>query len=191
MLKRAARTLKNQATRTVQRYRTNRIVKQGDGRAPEVPHFMVYEPTLLCNLHCSFLLRRGHPQSFGLAVPRTQPGGARRYFLRKRTEGRQHHRRRAVCTQEPPFDIRAVAKKGDALRLHHHQRNDVDRGEDTISGGTGGVGFPAAYQRFHRRPGGVPRRGTRAEGSLPENHHQHQTPSQGVSRKWRPRPVSR
>ena len=54
MLKRAARTLKNQVTRTVRRYHTNRIVKQGDGRAPEVPHFMVYEPTLLCNLHCSF-----------------------------------------------------------------------------------------------------------------------------------------
>jgi MoaA/NifB/PqqE/SkfB family radical SAM enzyme len=34
--------------------RTRQFVQRGDGMAPLVPHFVVYEPTLLCNLHCSF-----------------------------------------------------------------------------------------------------------------------------------------
>ena len=53
-LKQTFKTLRNRLIGTVRRTRTGKFVRQGDGVAPAVPHFVVYEPTLLCNLHCSF-----------------------------------------------------------------------------------------------------------------------------------------
>lgn len=51
---RSLRKIKNRLSRTWRRFRTGRFVRAGDGVAPSMPHFVVYEPTLLCNLHCSF-----------------------------------------------------------------------------------------------------------------------------------------
>ena len=48
------RKLKNRFTRTRRDWQTKKLVQQGDGRADPLPHFVVYEPTLLCNLGCSF-----------------------------------------------------------------------------------------------------------------------------------------
>lgn len=49
-----ARKLKNRVTRTRREWQTRKLKERGDGIAAELPHFVVYEPTLLCNLHCSF-----------------------------------------------------------------------------------------------------------------------------------------
>jgi MoaA/NifB/PqqE/SkfB family radical SAM enzyme len=38
----------------VRRHRRQKLIHRGDGVAPPLPQFVVYEPTLLCNLHCSF-----------------------------------------------------------------------------------------------------------------------------------------
>jgi MoaA/NifB/PqqE/SkfB family radical SAM enzyme len=38
----------------VRRHRRQKLIRRGDGVAPSLPQFVVYEPTLLCNLHCSF-----------------------------------------------------------------------------------------------------------------------------------------
>ena len=54
MKNQSLRRIKNWATRTSRRIETNRWVRAGDGVAHRLPHFVVYEPTLLCNLHCSF-----------------------------------------------------------------------------------------------------------------------------------------
>ena len=54
MLKQNLKKLKNRVSGTVRRLHTQQFTKRGDGVAPSVPHFVVYEPTLLCNLHCSF-----------------------------------------------------------------------------------------------------------------------------------------
>ena len=54
MLRQNLRRLKNRVSGTVRRIHTQQFVARGDGVAPSVPHFVVYEPTLLCNLHCSF-----------------------------------------------------------------------------------------------------------------------------------------
>ena len=54
MLKQMAHRLKNKATTTVRRHRIRGFTRRADGLASAMPHFMVYEPTLLCNLHCSF-----------------------------------------------------------------------------------------------------------------------------------------
>jgi MoaA/NifB/PqqE/SkfB family radical SAM enzyme len=54
VLKPILRKIKNRITRTRRRVETARFVRAGDGVAPSLPHFVVYEPTLLCNLRCSF-----------------------------------------------------------------------------------------------------------------------------------------
>ena len=54
MLRRNLKKLKNRVSGTLRRRHTQQFVRRGDGVAPNVPHFVVYEPTLLCNLHCSF-----------------------------------------------------------------------------------------------------------------------------------------
>jgi len=48
------RKLRNRVTRTRREWQTNKLKERGDGFADPLPHFVVYEPTLLCNLHCSF-----------------------------------------------------------------------------------------------------------------------------------------
>ena len=54
LLKRNLKKLKNRVSGTLRRRHTQEFVRRGDGVAPASPHFVVYEPTLLCNLHCSF-----------------------------------------------------------------------------------------------------------------------------------------
>ena len=54
MLRLNLKKLKNRVSGTVRRIHTQQFVRRADGVAPGVPHFVVYEPTLLCNLHCSF-----------------------------------------------------------------------------------------------------------------------------------------
>lgn len=54
LYKESLKKLKNKVTRTTRRVQTERFLRQADGVAPPLPHFVVYEPTLLCNLHCSF-----------------------------------------------------------------------------------------------------------------------------------------
>jgi MoaA/NifB/PqqE/SkfB family radical SAM enzyme len=54
MYKRGLRKLKNRVTRARREWRTGKLLRAGDGVADRLPHFVVYEPTLLCNLHCSF-----------------------------------------------------------------------------------------------------------------------------------------
>ena len=56
MLKQNLKKLKNRVSGTVRRLHTQQFTKRGDGVAPSVPHFVVYEPTLLCNLHLQLLL---------------------------------------------------------------------------------------------------------------------------------------
>ena len=48
------RKLRNRVTRTRRAWQTNKLKERGDGVADTLPHFVVYEPTLLCNLHCNF-----------------------------------------------------------------------------------------------------------------------------------------
>jgi MoaA/NifB/PqqE/SkfB family radical SAM enzyme len=48
------RKLKNRLTRARRDWRTTKLLRAGDGVASRLPRFVVYEPTLLCNLHCSF-----------------------------------------------------------------------------------------------------------------------------------------
>lgn len=48
------RKIKNRVTRTRREMATRKLKKNADGVADPLPHFVVYEPTLLCNLHCSF-----------------------------------------------------------------------------------------------------------------------------------------
>ena len=48
------RKLKNRVTRTRRDWQTRKFKDRADGVADALPHFVVYEPTLLCNLHCSF-----------------------------------------------------------------------------------------------------------------------------------------
>lgn len=48
------RKLRNRVTRTRRDWQTKKLKERGDGVADTLPHFVVYEPTLLCNLHCSF-----------------------------------------------------------------------------------------------------------------------------------------
>ena len=52
--RKGARRIRNRLTRTMRRLQTEKFVRQADGVAPDLPRFVVYEPTLLCNLHCSF-----------------------------------------------------------------------------------------------------------------------------------------
>ena len=54
VVKGVARKIKNKVTRAVRKARVQKLTERGDGVADPFPHFMVYEPTLLCNLHCSF-----------------------------------------------------------------------------------------------------------------------------------------
>ena len=54
MYRHGLRKLKNRFTRARRDWQTKKFVQQGDGRADPLPHFVVYEPTLLCNLSCSF-----------------------------------------------------------------------------------------------------------------------------------------
>jgi len=54
LLKRNLKKLKNRVSGGLRRRHTQQFVRRGDGVAPDLPHFVVYEPTLLCNLHCSF-----------------------------------------------------------------------------------------------------------------------------------------
>jgi molybdenum cofactor biosynthesis enzyme MoaA len=54
MYKKGLRKLKNRVTRARREWRTGKLLRAGDGVADRLPHFVVYEPTLLCNLHCSF-----------------------------------------------------------------------------------------------------------------------------------------
>jgi MoaA/NifB/PqqE/SkfB family radical SAM enzyme len=54
MYKKGLRKLKNRVTRARREWRTGKLLRAGDGVASRLPHFVVYEPTLLCNLHCSF-----------------------------------------------------------------------------------------------------------------------------------------
>jgi len=54
VVKQAARKLKNKLSRALLRWRQEQFARRGDGLASPFPRFMVYEPTLLCNLHCSF-----------------------------------------------------------------------------------------------------------------------------------------
>ncbi len=54
MYKKGLRKIKNRITRARRDWQTKRFVERGDGVADPLPHFVVYEPTLLCNLHCSF-----------------------------------------------------------------------------------------------------------------------------------------
>jgi MoaA/NifB/PqqE/SkfB family radical SAM enzyme len=53
-MKRGLKKLKNRLTRTRREWRTRKLVERADGLADPLPHFVVYEPTLLCNLHCGF-----------------------------------------------------------------------------------------------------------------------------------------
>lgn len=48
------RKLKNRVTRTRRGWQTRKLRERADGVADRLPHFVVYEPTLLCNLHCNF-----------------------------------------------------------------------------------------------------------------------------------------
>lgn len=48
------RKVRNRYLRLRRQRQQARLSRQGDGRADALPHFVVYEPTLLCNLHCSF-----------------------------------------------------------------------------------------------------------------------------------------
>lgn len=48
------RKLKNRVTRTRRGWQTRKLKERADGLADRLPHFVVYEPTLLCNLHCNF-----------------------------------------------------------------------------------------------------------------------------------------
>lgn len=48
------RKLKNRVTRTRRGWQTKKLKERADGVADPLPHFVVYEPTLLCNLHCNF-----------------------------------------------------------------------------------------------------------------------------------------
>ena len=48
------RKLKNRVTRTRRDWQTRKFTERADGVADRLPHFVVYEPTLLCNLHCNF-----------------------------------------------------------------------------------------------------------------------------------------
>ncbi len=52
--KRSLRKLKNRYVRTRREHLTRKLKSRGDGIAVPLPHFVVYEPTLLCNLHCGF-----------------------------------------------------------------------------------------------------------------------------------------
>lgn len=54
LTKQSLRHVKNRLDRLRQRLRSRRLQRAGDGVAPRLPHFVVYEPTLLCNLRCSF-----------------------------------------------------------------------------------------------------------------------------------------
>ncbi|MGH9321634.1 MAG: radical SAM protein [Vicinamibacteria bacterium] len=54
MYKKGLRKLKNRFTRAQRDRRTRKLLARGDGVADPLPHFVVYEPTLLCNLHCGF-----------------------------------------------------------------------------------------------------------------------------------------
>jgi MoaA/NifB/PqqE/SkfB family radical SAM enzyme len=54
LIKPFLRKIHNRLTRNRRRIQTDRFVRAGDGVAPPLPHFVVYEPTLLCNLRCSF-----------------------------------------------------------------------------------------------------------------------------------------
>lgn len=54
MYKKGLRKVKNRITRARRDWQTRKFVEKGDGVADPLPHFVVYEPTLLCNLHCSF-----------------------------------------------------------------------------------------------------------------------------------------
>lgn len=48
------RKLRNRVTRTRRDWQTKKFKDRADGVADALPHFVVYEPTLLCNLHCNF-----------------------------------------------------------------------------------------------------------------------------------------
>ncbi len=52
--KQSLKKLKNRFSRLRRRIQTDRLVRAGDGVASRLPRFVVYEPTLLCNLRCSF-----------------------------------------------------------------------------------------------------------------------------------------
>jgi MoaA/NifB/PqqE/SkfB family radical SAM enzyme len=52
--KNVVRRMRNRLVRTRRDWLTRRLVNRADGVADELPHFVVYEPTLLCNLHCNF-----------------------------------------------------------------------------------------------------------------------------------------
>jgi MoaA/NifB/PqqE/SkfB family radical SAM enzyme len=54
MYKNSLRRLKNRVVRARRERATRRFLAAGDGVAGPLPHFVVYEPTLLCNLHCNF-----------------------------------------------------------------------------------------------------------------------------------------
>jgi Fe-coproporphyrin III synthase len=54
MYKKGLRKIRNRLTRARRDWQTKKFVERGDGVADPLPHFVVYEPTLLCNLHCSF-----------------------------------------------------------------------------------------------------------------------------------------
>jgi MoaA/NifB/PqqE/SkfB family radical SAM enzyme len=54
MVKKRLRKLKNRLTRARRDRKTKKLLERGDGVADRLPHFVVYEPTLLCNLHCGF-----------------------------------------------------------------------------------------------------------------------------------------
>jgi MoaA/NifB/PqqE/SkfB family radical SAM enzyme len=54
MYKKSLRKLRNRVSRARREWRTGKLLRAGDGVASRLPHFVVYEPTLLCNLHCSF-----------------------------------------------------------------------------------------------------------------------------------------
>ena len=54
MYKKPLRHLRNRLSRHLRQRHTRRFSERGDGVADALPHFVVYEPTLLCNLHCSF-----------------------------------------------------------------------------------------------------------------------------------------
>jgi MoaA/NifB/PqqE/SkfB family radical SAM enzyme len=54
MVKNGLRRLKNRMTRVRRERKTRKLLERGDGVADRLPHFVVYEPTLLCNLHCGF-----------------------------------------------------------------------------------------------------------------------------------------
>jgi Fe-coproporphyrin III synthase len=54
MYKRGLRRIRNRITRARRDWQTKKFVDRADGVADPLPRFVVYEPTLLCNLHCSF-----------------------------------------------------------------------------------------------------------------------------------------